>query len=108
VPFLSHLDNNKLTALVVFGAISMAVAGLDFLMRSTDEHRRRAVLVWYGTAAVWIVLIVVEGSSTCAIKHKPPISFKRRGEGGGFCRGRNKKSVRLIGLDTIGVATLVI
>jgi hypothetical protein len=56
VPFLSHLDNNKLTALTVFGAISLAVAGLDLMLRCPVERRGRPVLVWHGAAVCFVSL----------------------------------------------------
>ncbi len=56
LPFLSHLDNNKLPALVVFGVVSFAVAGLDYLLREAAGGRGRPALVWHITALLWTAL----------------------------------------------------
>ena len=56
LPFLSHLDNNKLPALVVFGVVSFAVAGLDYLLREAPGARARPALAWNITALLWTAL----------------------------------------------------
>ena len=56
LPFLSHLDNNKLPALVVFGVVSFAVAGLDVLLREGAGPRARPALVWHIAALCLVVL----------------------------------------------------
>jgi hypothetical protein len=59
VPFLSHLDNNKLPALVVFGAIFFAVAGFDHFLRVMAGQTSRTALTWNCAAAFWIGLVFV-------------------------------------------------
>jgi hypothetical protein len=60
-PFLSHLDNNKFPALVVFGVVSFAVAGLDYLLREAACRLGRAALVWHVTAILWAALAAGAG-----------------------------------------------
>jgi len=59
LPFLSHLDNNKFPALLVFGAVYFAAAGFDVMLcREGALERRRARVLWAAVALFWTAAAV--------------------------------------------------
>ena len=70
--------------------------------RNSAGGRRNCQHHLYFETKCWDALSSLrwENSAMCEIKHKPVVSFKRRGDSGGLRRGRGKKSGGLRGTES--------